>query len=73
MEVVRKKISDLPLAFNLKQTLGLNPGGVHKMLMVRVCAAHMGGVLAQNSRNKGSLSRRIFLQHGWIFQKLTKK
>ena len=31
-------------------------GGVHDMLMVQVCAAHMVGFRAQNSLNKGPFS-----------------
>ena len=31
-------------------------GGVHYILRVRVCGAHMGGFLSQNSLNKGPFS-----------------
>ena len=32
-------------------------GGVHNMLRVRVCAAHMGPFFGRFSLNKGGLSR----------------
>ena len=31
-------------------------GGVYNMFRVRVCAAHMGGFLGQNSLNNGPFS-----------------
>ena len=31
-------------------------GGVHNMLRVRLCAAHMGGFFGQNTLNKGPFS-----------------
>ena len=34
-------------------------GGVHKMLRIRVCAAHMDGFLGQNSLNKGPFFGRF--------------
>ena len=50
------------------------PGGrgVHDMLRVRVCAAHMGGFLGPKFSKQGSLSRQIFLKQGWVIQKLAK-
>ena len=47
-------------------------GGVHNMLRVRVCAAHMGGFLGPKFSRQGSLFRQIFHKHGWVFQKLAK-
>ena len=43
------------------------------MLRVRVCAAHMGGLLGLKFSKQGSLFRQIFLKYGWFFQKLAKK
>ena len=41
-----------------------NPGGgVHNMLRVRVCAAHMGSFFGRNSLNKGPFWQ-IFHKHG---------
>ena len=42
------------------------PRGVHNMLRVRVCAAHIGGFLAQISLHKGHLFRQIFFEHGCV-------
>ena len=36
-------------------------GGVHHMLRVLVCAAHMGQLLSRNSRNKGPFFGRFFI------------
>ena len=36
-------------------------GGVHNILKVRVCAAHMGGFLGPNSLNKGPFFSRFSL------------
>ena len=36
------------------------------MLRVRVCAAHMGGVLGQNSLNKGPFCGRFFINMGGL-------
>ena len=47
-------------------------GGVHNMLRVRVCAAHMGGFLGPKFSKQGSLFRHIFLKQGWVIQKLAK-
>ena len=47
-------------------------GGVHNMLRVRVCAAHMGGFLGPQFSRRGSLFRQIFLKQGWVIQKLAK-
>ena len=47
-------------------------GGVHNMLRVRVCAAHMGGFLGPKFSKQGSLFRQIFLKQGWLIQKLAK-
>ena len=44
------------------------PGGVHNMLRVRVCAAHMGGFLGPKFSRQGSLFRQIFHKHGWVFR-----
>ena len=49
-----------------------NPEGVHNMLRVRVCAAHMGGFLGPKFSKQGSLFRQIFLKQGWVIQKLAK-
>ena len=45
---------------------GLAPGGggVHSMLRVRVCAAHMGGFLSRNSLNKGPFFGRFSINMG---------
>ena len=42
------------------------------MLRVRVCAAHMGGFLGQNSLNKGPLFGRFFIDMGWLSRNLRK-
>ena len=47
-------------------------GGVHNMLRVRVCAAHMGGFLGPKFSKQGSLFRQIFHKQGWVIQKLAK-
>ena len=47
-------------------------GGVHNMLRVRVCAAHMGGFLGPKFSKQGSIFRQIFHKQGWIIQKLAK-
>ena len=47
-------------------------GGVHNMLRVRVCAAHMGGFLGPKFSRQGSLFRQIFLKQGWVIQKFAK-
>ena len=50
------------------------PGGLHEMLRVGVCAAHLGGFSGPKFSKQGSLFRQIFLKHGWFFfQKLAKK
>ena len=49
-----------------------NPGGVHNMLRVRVCAAHKGGFLGPKFSKQGSLFRQIFLKQWWVIQKLAK-
>ena len=41
-------------------------GGVHNMLRVRVCAAHMGGFLGRNSLNKGPFFGRFSINMGWF-------
>ena len=46
--------------------------GVHNMLRVRVCAAHMGGFLGPKFSRQGSVFRQIFLKRGWVIQKLAK-
>ena len=51
--------------YRLMFTLG--PGWrVHNMLRVRVCAAHMGGFLGQNSLNKGPFFGRSSINMGGI-------
>ena len=52
----------------------MNPRGrgVHNMLRVRVCAAHMGGFLGPEFSKRGSLFRQIFHKQGWVIQKLVK-
>ena len=47
-------------------------GGVHNTLRVRVCAAHMGGVLGPKFSKQGSLFRQIFHKQGWVTKKLAK-
>ena len=53
-------------------------GGVHNILWVWVCAAHMGGFLGPKfSRHPNKGETRVhfsadFLKHGWIVQKLAK-
>ena len=47
-------------------------GGVHNMLRVRVCAAHMGGFLGPKFSKQGSLFRQIFHKQGWVIQKMAK-
>ena len=42
------------------------PPGVHNMLRVRVCAAHMGGFLGQNSLNEGPFFGRFSLNMGGL-------
>ena len=42
------------------------------MLRVRVCANDMDGFLSPRFSKQGSHFRQIFLQHGWVFQKLAK-
>ena len=39
-------------------------GGVHNMLRVRICAAHMGGFLGPRFSKQGSLFRQISLKQG---------
>ena len=58
--------------FFIIDTPTLPPGGVHNMLRVRVCAAHMGGFLGPKFSKQGSLFRQIFLKQGWVIQKLAK-
>ena len=41
-------------------------GGVHNILRVRVCAAHMGGFFGQNSLNKGPFFGRFFINMGGL-------
>ena len=41
-------------------------GGVHNMLRVRVCAAHMGGFLGRNSLDKGPLFGRFSINMGGL-------
>ena len=41
-------------------------GGVHIMLRVRVCAAHMGWFLGQNSLKKGPFFGRFFIDMGGL-------
>ena len=61
-----------------------NPGGVHNMLRVRVCPAHMGGFLGLKfskhlfgrvSINEGELSRnwRKIAKNGWFSAKIQHK
>ena len=55
--------------------LSSNPGGgggVHNMLRVRVCAAHMGGFLGPKFSKQGSIFQQIFHKQGWVIQKLAK-
>ena len=40
------------------------PGGIHNMFRVRLYAAHLGGFLVQNSRNKGPFSPDI--SYTWV-------
>ena len=47
-------------------------GGVHNILRVRVCAAHMGGFLGPKFFKQGSLFRQIFHKQGWAIQNLAK-
>ena len=42
------------------------------MLRVRVWATHMDGFFGPRFSKQGSLFRKIFLQHGWVIQKLVK-
>ena len=42
------------------------------MLKVRVCAAHVGGVLGLKFSKQGSLFRQIFFKHGLVFKKYAK-
>ena len=37
------------------KSVSFDPGGVHKMLRVRVCTAHMGGFLGPKFSKQGSL------------------
>ena len=53
-------------------TKGPVGGGVHSMLRVRVCAAHMGGVLGPKFSKQGSLFRQIFHKRGLVIQNLAK-
>ena len=39
---------------------------MHNMFRVRVCVAHMGGFLGQNSLNKGPFFRRFFINMGGL-------
>ena len=48
------------------------PGGVHNMLGVRVCAAHMGGFLDPKFSKQGSFFHKIFPKHWSVFQILVK-
>ena len=41
-------------------------GGVHNMLRVRVCAAHIGGFLDQNSLDKGLSFGKFSINMGGI-------
>ena len=40
--------------------------GVHNMLRVRVCTAHMGGFLGRNSLDKGTLFGRFSINMGGL-------
>ena len=44
--------------------------GIHIILSVRVCAAHMGEFLSQKFSKQNS--RQTFLKHGWVIQTLAK-
>ena len=48
-------------------------GGVHNMLRVWVCAAHMGGFLGPKFSKQGSLFWQIFHKQGWVIQKIGEK
>ena len=48
------------------RTLSPGGGGVHNMLRVRVCAAHMGGILGRNSLNKGPFFGRKSINMGGL-------
>ena len=60
---------DLPKEVTSKLEPG---GGVHNMLRVQVCAAHMGGFLGPEFSKQGSIFRQIFHKQGWIIKKLAK-
>ena len=47
-------------------------GGVHNMLRVWVCAAHMGGFLGPKFSKQGFIFRQISHKQGWVIQKLAK-
>ena len=57
---------------NLNSPFTRGGGGVHNMLRVRVCAAHMGGFLGPKFSKQGSLFRQFFHKQGWVIQKLAK-
>ena len=46
--------------------------GAYNMLRVQDCATPMSGYLGKNSLSKGP-SSKIFLKHGWVWVKFTKK
>ena len=54
------------LGWSLMGHLNGGPGGVHNMLRVRVCAAHMGGFFAPNSLNKGPFFGRFPINKGGL-------
>ena len=60
-----------PLFYTLC-VMKINPGGVHNMLRVRVCAAHMGGFLGPKFSKQRSIFQEIFHKQGWVIQKLAK-
>ena len=52
---------------DFRETCHLTPGGgVHNMLRVRVCAAHMGGFLGPKFSKQGSLFGRFSIKEGGL-------
>ena len=70
MEIQNKRVQRELKVSNKNSNNNLE--GVHNMLRVRVCAAHMGGFLGPKFSKQGSLFRQIFLKQGWVIQKLAK-
>ena len=62
--------------FHIDYTIVESPRGVHNMLRVRVCAAHMDGFVGRNSLSRGPFFGRFFINMGGLsrnWRKIAKK